>query len=50
MSFEVKIPSLGESIAEVTVGAWAKKSGDYVNVDEVICDIESDKATIELRA
>lgn len=47
---EVKIPTVGESITEVTVSQWAKQSGDYVEMDEVICELESDKATFELNA
>ena len=47
---EVKIPTVGESITEVTVSQWTKKSGDYVEMDEVICELESDKATFELNA
>lgn len=50
MAVEMKVPSVGESITEVTVGAWRKKEGDYVKVDEVVCDLESDKATFELPA
>ncbi len=50
MAVEIKVPSVGESITEVTVGAWRKKEGDYVKVDEVVCDLESDKATFELPA
>ncbi|MEO9849888.1 MAG: 2-oxoglutarate dehydrogenase complex dihydrolipoyllysine-residue succinyltransferase [Reichenbachiella sp.] len=47
---EVKIPTVGESITEVTVSQWAKQSGDYVEMDEIICELESDKATFELNA
>lgn len=47
---EVKIPTVGESITEVTVSQWAKQTGDYVEMDEVICELESDKATFELNA
>jgi 2-oxoglutarate dehydrogenase E2 component (dihydrolipoamide succinyltransferase) len=50
MIFEVKIPSVGESISEVTIGQWLKKSGDFVRMDEVLCEIESEKATLELRS
>lgn len=49
-TIEMKVPAVGESIAEVTVGNWSKKDGDFVNQDEVICEIESDKATFELNA
>ncbi|MEP2277169.1 MAG: 2-oxoglutarate dehydrogenase complex dihydrolipoyllysine-residue succinyltransferase [Reichenbachiella sp.] len=47
---EVKIPTVGESITEVTVSQWTKQNGDYVEMDEVICELESDKATFELNA
>lgn len=45
---EVKIPTVGESITEVTVSSWVKNSGDFVEMDEIICELESDKATFEL--
>jgi 2-oxoglutarate dehydrogenase E2 component (dihydrolipoamide succinyltransferase) len=47
---EMKVPNVGESIAEVTLGTWTKKEGDFVNQDELLCEIESDKATFELTA
>lgn len=47
---EVKVPPVGESISEVTVSVWNKKTGDSVNLDEVLCELESDKATFELPA
>lgn len=47
---EVKIPTVGESITEVTISQWTKQDGDYVEMDEVICELESDKATFELNA
>jgi 2-oxoglutarate dehydrogenase E2 component (dihydrolipoamide succinyltransferase) len=47
---EIKVPAVGESISEVTIGTWAKKTGDLVQVEELLCEIESDKATFELRA
>ncbi len=50
MSLEVKVPAVGESIAEVTVASWSKKDGDYVEMDEVLCELESDKATFEVTA
>lgn len=50
MSIEIKIPSIGESITEVTLAAWVKESGDYVEEGEILCEIESDKATVELPA
>jgi 2-oxoglutarate dehydrogenase E2 component (dihydrolipoamide succinyltransferase) len=50
MSLEIKVPTVGESITEVTIGQWFKNDGDYVEMDEVICELESDKATFELTA
>ena len=50
MSLEIKVPSVGESISEVTIAQWVKKDGDYVEMDEVIAELESDKATFELTA
>lgn len=47
---EIKIPSVGESITEVTVAQWLKKDGDFVNEGDLICEIESDKASFELPA
>jgi 2-oxoglutarate dehydrogenase E2 component (dihydrolipoamide succinyltransferase) len=50
MAIEMKVPSVGESITEVTIAKWNKKEGDYVNLDELLCELESDKATFELNA
>jgi 2-oxoglutarate dehydrogenase E2 component (dihydrolipoamide succinyltransferase) len=50
MSLEMKVPTVGESITEVTIGQWFKKDGEHVEMDEVICELESDKATFELTA
>ncbi|MHA6250208.1 2-oxoglutarate dehydrogenase complex dihydrolipoyllysine-residue succinyltransferase [Pontibacter sp. CAU 1760] len=50
MSLEVKVPAVGESITEVTIAQWIKKDGDRVEMDEVIAELESDKATFELPA
>ena len=47
---EIKIPSPGESITEVEIGSWLKADGDYVLLDETICEIETDKATLPLIA
>ncbi|TAH40449.1 MAG: 2-oxoglutarate dehydrogenase complex dihydrolipoyllysine-residue succinyltransferase [Bacteroidetes bacterium] len=47
---EMKIPSPGESITEVQIARWIKKDGDYVEKDEEICEIDSDKATLTLNA
>jgi len=48
MSLEIKVPAVGESITEVTIAQWFKQEGDHVEMDEVICELESDKATFEL--
>lgn len=50
MAIEMKVPPVGESITEVTVATWNKKDGDVVKLDEVLCELESDKATFELPA
>lgn len=50
MSLQVKVPTVGESITEVTIASWLKQEGDYVEMDEVLCELESDKATFELNA
>ncbi|RNI32581.1 2-oxoglutarate dehydrogenase complex dihydrolipoyllysine-residue succinyltransferase [Rufibacter immobilis] len=50
MALEVKVPVVGESITEVTIAKWLKQDGDQVAMDEVICELESDKATFELPA
>lgn len=50
MAFQVKVPTVGESISEVTIANWTKKDGDSVKMDEVIAELESDKATFELTA
>ena len=50
MSLEMKVPAVGESITEVTIASWTKNDGDMVEMDEVICELESDKATFEVTA
>ena len=50
MSIEIKVPTVGESISEVTLVKWHKKDGDWANRDEVIAELESEKATFELNA
>jgi len=50
MSLAIKVPPVGESITEVTLSSWIKKDGDHVEMDEVIAELESDKATFELTA
>lgn len=50
MAVQIKVPAVGESITEVTIANWLKKDGDVVKMDEVIAELESDKATFELTA
>jgi 2-oxoglutarate dehydrogenase E2 component (dihydrolipoamide succinyltransferase) len=50
MALEIKVPTVGESISEVVIARWNKKTGDYVEMDELLCELESDKATFELNA
>jgi 2-oxoglutarate dehydrogenase E2 component (dihydrolipoamide succinyltransferase) len=50
MGLEIKIPAVGESITEVTIAKWLKADGDTVKRDEIIAELESDKATFELPA
>jgi 2-oxoglutarate dehydrogenase E2 component (dihydrolipoamide succinyltransferase) len=47
---EMKVPAVGESITEVTISTWLKKDGDQVKLDEILAEVESDKATFELPA
>lgn len=46
----MRVPTVGESITEVTLSHWLKKDGEFVNLDEPICEFESDKATLEFPA
>jgi len=48
MPIELKVPEIGESITEVEIGGWLKKSGDAVKKDESLVTLESEKATVEL--
>ncbi len=50
MAIDIKVPAVGESISEVTLLKWTKKDGDYVQRDEVIAELESEKATFEVNA
>ena len=50
MLAEIKVPTVGESITEVTLVKWIKKTGDWVERDEVIAELESEKATFEINA
>jgi 2-oxoglutarate dehydrogenase E2 component (dihydrolipoamide succinyltransferase) len=48
MAVEVRVPTLGESVTEATVATWFKKVGDPVAVDEMLCELETDKVTVEV--
>src|SRR6185295_5125852 len=50
MATEIRVPTLGESVTEATVGQWYKKVGDRVNVDEPLVELETDKITLEVPA
>ncbi|HZT47085.1 MAG TPA: biotin/lipoyl-containing protein, partial [Hyphomicrobiaceae bacterium] len=50
MAIDIKVPALGESVTEATVGQWFKKPGDTVSVDEPILELETDKVTLEVPA
>ena len=47
---KMMVPAVGESINEVTISSWLKKEGDIVELDEIIAEIDSDKATFDLTA
>lgn len=48
MTTEVRVPALGESVTEATIATWFKKPGDTVAVDEMLCELETDKVTVEV--
>ena len=50
MAIEIKVPTLGESVTEATVAKWFKQPGDAVALDEAVCELETDKVTIEVNA
>jgi 2-oxoglutarate dehydrogenase E2 component (dihydrolipoamide succinyltransferase) len=50
MKIEVKVPAVGESVTEATIGAWSKKSGDFVKRNDVLMLLETDKASVEVVA
>ncbi|RMF12087.1 MAG: dihydrolipoamide succinyltransferase, partial [Alphaproteobacteria bacterium] len=50
MSEEVRVPNLGESVTEATLGRWLKKPGDPVRADEPIAELETDKVAVEVNA
>ena len=50
MSVEIKVPALGESVTEATVSKWLVKAGDQVAIDQPLCELETDKVTVEVNA
>ena len=48
MATEIRVPTLGESVTEATVASWFKKPGDSIAVDEMLCELETDKVTVEV--
>lgn len=50
MAVEVRVPGLGDSVTEATVGKWFKAEGDAVSMDEPILELETDKVTMEVNA
>ena len=50
MTIEVRVPTLGESVTEATVATWFKKPGEAVAADEMLCELETDKVTVEVPA
>jgi 2-oxoglutarate dehydrogenase E2 component (dihydrolipoamide succinyltransferase) len=50
MSIDLKVPAIGESVAEIYVGKWYKAEGDSISPDEALVELESDKATLDVRA
>ncbi|RUY13751.1 hypothetical protein EN991_20705, partial [Mesorhizobium sp. M7A.F.Ca.US.005.03.2.1] len=50
MATEIRVPTLGESVTEATVGKWFKKVGDTIAADEPLVELETDKVTVEVPA
>ena len=48
MAIEIRVPTLGESVTEATVATWFKKPGDLIQSDEMLCELETDKVTVEV--
>ena len=48
MATEIRVPTLGESVSEATIGTWFKKVGDTVKADEPLVELETDKVTVEV--
>ena len=45
---DVRVPTLGESVTEATVATWFKQPGDKISMDEMLCELETDKVTVEV--
>ncbi|WP_368744856.1 biotin/lipoyl-containing protein, partial [Desertibaculum subflavum] len=50
MSIEIRVPTMGESVTEATVAKWLKQPGEAVAADEPLCELETDKVTLEVNA
>src|ERR1700731_2965649 len=50
MATEIRVPTLGESVTEATIGRWFKQPGDAVKADEPLLELETDKVTLEVNA
>ena len=50
MAIDVKVPGVGESVQEGMIASWAKANNDWIRQDEVLCELETDKATVEIVA
>lgn len=50
MTMEIRVPTLGESVTEATIGRWFKKPGEAVSADEPLVELETDKVTVEVPA
>ena len=50
MAVEIKVPALGKSVTEATVAKWLVKAGDTVAIDQPLCELETDKVTVEVNA
>ena len=48
MNIEIRVPTLGESVSEATVATWFKAPGDNIARDEMLCELETDKVTVEV--
>ena len=48
MTIEIRVPTLGESVTEATVATWFKAPGDPIAQDEMLCELETDKVTVEV--